>query len=166
MRELPGRPGCLDVTSIQIYPVSRLVVWSRGSILVIVLDHVIFGLNQCCFGLIQGFSHLFHEFINGFCYDFPFPFHFTLLLDPHSIPFHLDHTSLPFPCHLSTRLSLFPLSMTHKPQGLLPLLFPHCLTLPGTHTDSPVFHSPPHCPLDSGRLQRTLANIRWMFGGQ
>ena len=66
------------------------------------------------------------------CYDFPFLFHFTLLFDPLSILFHSDQTSLLFPCHLSTRLSSFPLSMTHKPWGLLLLLFLHCLTLPGT----------------------------------
>ena len=80
---------------------------------------------------------------NIYCYDFPFSFHFTLLFDPHSIPFHLDHIPFLFPCHFSTRLSLFPLSMTHKPWGLLLLLFPHCLALPYTarhcfitHTDS------------------------------
>ena len=39
---------------------------------------------------------------------------------------------LSFLLYLFMRLSLFLLSMTHKPQGLLPLLFPHCLTQPST----------------------------------
>ena len=84
------------------------------------------------------------EFHGDQCYDFPFHFpfhfHFTLLFDPHSILFHLDCISLPFLHHLSTRLSLFPLSMTHKPLRLtsssiptLPYTARHCLM---THTDS------------------------------
>ena len=85
--------------------------------------------------------HLYYSMLNHLpplmiycviCYDFPFPFHFTLLFNPHSILFHSDHIPFLFPCHFSTRRASFPLSMTHKPWGLLPLLFPHCLTLPGT----------------------------------
>ena len=59
-----------------------------------------------------------------------FPFLFFLLYFLILIPFHLDHIPFLFPCHFSTRLSSFPLSMTHKPWGLLPLLFLHCLALP------------------------------------
>ena len=66
---------------------------------------------------------------NRHCYDFPFPFLFTLLFAPHSTLFHLDCSPFPFPRHFSMRLSSFPLSMTHKPWGLL-LLFLHCLALP------------------------------------
>ena len=78
-------------------------------------------------GLIKQVDTL--TFFYCFCYDFPFLFCFTLLSDPHSILFN---SSFPFPHHFSTRLSSFPLSMTHKPWGLLPLLFPHCLTLSST----------------------------------
>ena len=59
-----------------------------------------------------------------------FPFSFILLHFLILIPFGPYSHSIPM--SLSTRLSSFPLSMTHKPWGLLPLLFPHCLTLPGT----------------------------------
>ena len=49
------------------------------------------------------------------CYDFPFLSLLLYIFDPHSILFHSDRTSFPFPCHFSTRLPSFPLSMTHKP---------------------------------------------------
>ena len=61
------------------------------------------------------------------------PFSFILLYFLILIPFHSDRIPFPFPHHFSTRLSSFPLSMTHKPWGLLLLLFLHCLM---THTDS------------------------------
>ena len=54
VRELLGWSSHLNVASIQVHLVSRLIVWSQGSSLVVILGHVVFGFDQCSFNPMWG----------------------------------------------------------------------------------------------------------------
>ena len=65
MRELPRGSGGVDVTSVQEYLVSGLILRGWGSPSVIVFRHIIFGLNQGRFCLLQCGFHSRLEFVHG-----------------------------------------------------------------------------------------------------